>query len=85
MQDNTMKLSDGRTLGFSDYGKLNGIPIFLFHGTPGSRIMGLENELLIDKFGIRVIAPERPGYGLSDPKPERTIEDWATDMGAMAD
>lgn len=85
MQDNTMKLNDGRTLGFSDYGKPSGIPIFLFHGTPGSRILGLENEPLIEKYGIHVIAPERPGYGLSDPKPERTIEDWVTDIEALAD
>lgn len=85
MQDNTMKLNDGRTLGFSDYGKSNGIPIFLFHGTPGSRIFGLENEPLIEKYGIYVIAPERPGYGLSDPQPDRTIEDWVADIAALAD
>lgn len=85
MQDNTMRLNDGRTLGFSDYGKPGGIPIFLFHGTPGSRIFGFENEPLIEKYGIRVIAPERPGYGLSDPKPERTIEDWVTDIEELAD
>lgn len=85
MQDNTIKLNDGRMLGFSDYGKPDGIPIFLFHGTPGSRIFGLENEPLIDRYGIRVIAPERPGYGLSDPKPERKIKDWVTDVEALAD
>lgn len=84
MQDNTMKLNDGRILGFSDCGEPNGIPIFLFHGTPGSRIFGLESEPLIKKHGIRVIAPERPGYGLSDPKPERTINDWASDIEALA-
>ena len=85
MQDNTMKLNDGRTLGFSDYGNPEGIPIFLFHGTPRSRVFGLENEPLIKKYGVRVIAPERPGYGLSDPKPERKIEDWATDVKELAD
>lgn len=57
MQDNTLKLRDGRTLGFADYGKSEAIPIFLFHGTPGSRIFGLEDEPFIDQYGIRVIAP----------------------------
>lgn len=84
MQDNIMKLNDGRALGFAEYGKPSGIPIFVFHGTPGSRILGLENEPLIEKYGIRVIAPERPGHGLSDPKPERKIADWVTDLDALA-
>ncbi len=39
MQDNILKLHDGRKLGFSEYGKLDGIPLFLFHGTPGSRVI----------------------------------------------
>lgn len=85
MQDNTLKLRDGRTLGFADYGKPEAIPIFLFHGTPGSRIFELEDEPFIDQYGIRVIAPERPGYGLSDPQPHRKIKDWATDIEALAD
>ncbi|MDX1252869.1 MAG: alpha/beta hydrolase [Gammaproteobacteria bacterium] len=84
MQDNTMKLNDGRTLGFSDYGNPSDTPILLFHGIPGSRILGLENKPFIDRYGIRVIVPERPGYGLSDPKPERKIKDWVTDVEALA-
>ncbi|HRD48502.1 MAG: alpha/beta hydrolase [Candidatus Competibacter sp.] len=85
MQDNTMKLDDGRTLGYSVCGEENGIPIMFFHGTPGSRIFGLENGGLFKKYGAFVIAPERPGYGLSDRNPERTIESWATDIGELAD
>jgi pimeloyl-ACP methyl ester carboxylesterase len=29
--------------------------------------------------------PERPGYGLSDPDPQRTIKDWADDIEELAD
>ena len=86
MQDNTIKLKDGRHLGFSDYGKPDGIPLFLFHGTPGSRVFKrFENASWIKKYGMRVITPERPGYGLSDPAPERTIKDWASDVEELAD
>lgn len=85
MQDNTMKLHDGRNLGFSEYGKPEGIPLLLFHGTPGSRIFTrFENASWIEKSGLRVIAPERPGFGLSDPSRERTISDWASDVGELA-
>jgi pimeloyl-ACP methyl ester carboxylesterase len=84
MTDNCFRLKDGRILGYADCGKTDGIPIFLFHGTPGSRISGLEDEPLLEKYGIRVIAPERPGYGLSSPKPERTITDWVKDIEELA-
>ncbi len=80
MQDQTIKLNDGRTLGFSDYGNPNDIPIILFHGTPGSRVYGLEESSILEKFGIRIVAPERPGYGLSTPYQNRKILDWADDV-----
>jgi pimeloyl-ACP methyl ester carboxylesterase len=57
----------------------------LFHGLPGSRLAwGL---LPGDPFppGLRIIAPDRPGYGNSDPKPGRTLLDWADDVIALAD
>lgn len=85
MQDETMTLRDGRTLGFSDYGKPTATPILLFHGTPGSRICGLEDWSLLEQYRIRVIAPERPGYGLSDPNQGRKIMDWVGDVAALAD
>ncbi len=86
MNDNAITLHDGRKLGFAEYGKPDGIPLLLFHGTPGSRIIGaLENVPWTEKPGMRVITPERPGYGLSDPAPGRTIGDWANDIEELAD
>ena len=35
-QQTTIKLHDGRQIGFAEYGDLNGIPIFYFGGFPGS-------------------------------------------------
>jgi len=32
-----------------------------------------------------VIAPDRPGYGLSDFQPERAITDWPADVAETAD
>lgn len=86
MQDSVMKLHDGRKLGFAEYGKPGGIPLFLCHGTPGCRRMPrLETASWIRENGIRVIVPDRPGHGLSDPSPKRTIVDWATDAEELAD
>ncbi len=73
MQDNRAKLRDGRTLGFADYGAPEATPVMLFHGTPGSRVYGLEDDPLLDRFGVRFVCPERPGFGLSSPSPSRKI------------
>jgi len=86
MQDHTIKLKDGRHLGFAEYGSSAGIPLMLFHGTPGSRVFSqFENASWIEKFNMHIITPERPGYGLSDPAPKRTIKDWASDVEELAD
>ncbi|MGD8828332.1 MAG: alpha/beta hydrolase [Gammaproteobacteria bacterium] len=86
MDGYTITLKDGRQLGFCEYGRPDGIPLMLFHGTPGSRIMpGLAKAAWVDEFGLRVITPERPGFGQSDPAPGRTIAAWATDVEELAD
>lgn len=79
-------LKDGRHLGFAEYGSPDGIPLMLFHGTPGSRLMTfLEKAGWVARFGFRVLTPERPGYGLSDPAPGHAIGDWADDVAQLAD
>jgi pimeloyl-ACP methyl ester carboxylesterase len=35
--------------------------------------------------GLRIVAPERPGLGVSDPQPNRTVVDWTADVGDLAD
>jgi pimeloyl-ACP methyl ester carboxylesterase len=80
-------LADGRRLGYDEYGPANGKPILYFHGTPSSRKdwRALGNEGLPEKLGIRVIAADRPGMGLSSFQKERRIGDWPADAAAMAD
>jgi pimeloyl-ACP methyl ester carboxylesterase len=61
----TLKLKDGRTLGFAEYGDSQGKPIFEFHGNPSSRLgSGLFDETA-KRMGIRVIGIDRPGMGMS--------------------
>ena len=83
--DRTIKLKDGRTLGYIDIGNKEATPIFHFHGYPGSR---LEALLLADRDiinSIRIISVERPGMGLSDFKKGRTLLDWPDDVVELAD
>lgn len=85
MKDRSISLSDGRQLGFIDYGDPDGLPIFLLHGTPGSRVFGLENEPLIGEENLRIVTPERPGYGLSSPLEKRSISAYSSDIEELAD
>ena len=74
-------LPDGRKLGFAEGGDPKGAPVFYFHGFPGSR---LEVALLPAK-GLRLIGVDRPGYGMSTPRPWRKLADWPADIEALAD
>lgn len=88
MQDpegQTFILKDGRALGYRVLGDPDGTPLFFFHGTPGSRYCISVDDSIAQTEGLKIILPERPGYGLSDPKPDRTINDWATDVAELAE
>lgn len=84
MKDSFLTLKDGRKLGYIEYGNPHGMPIFLLHGTPGSRIFGLEDEPILEEEGLRVITPDRPGYGQSDPLKNRTIKSFSRDVEELA-
>lgn len=85
MGSQSFTLSDGRSLGFQCLGDSDGSPLFFFHGTPGSRLGLSENDLMAQIPGVRLIIPERSGYGISDPKPDRTLLDWPNDIAELAD
>jgi pimeloyl-ACP methyl ester carboxylesterase len=81
----TLRLEDGRLLGYAVYGDPEGWPIFYFHGFPGSRLEAQLADRVAARMGIRLIAVDRPGFGLSDFKPRRTIFEWPDDVVKIAD
>ncbi|MCH8919252.1 MAG: alpha/beta fold hydrolase [Chloroflexi bacterium] len=83
--DQTLPLRDGRNLGFAVYGDPDGTPEFFLHGFPGSRLGARIADKVAARLGIRVIALDRPGFGLSDFKTGRTIADWPDDLVEAAD
>jgi hypothetical protein len=80
----TLILPDGRTLGYAQYGLLTGPAVFYLHGLPGSRMEGALFDAPVIKPLARIIAVDRPGYGLSSPQPNRTILDHAKDIEYLA-
>lgn len=80
-----LQLDDGRLLGYATYGDPAGRPVFYFHGCPGSRLEAQLADQVAARMGIRLIAIDRPGFGLSDFKPRRTIFEWPDDVVKIAD
>ena len=83
--DRHIRLRDGRKLGYAEYGASDGRPVFLFHGTPGSRLLPHPDATIAVDLQVRLIAPDRPGIGLSDDQPGRELLDWPADVRALAD
>jgi pimeloyl-ACP methyl ester carboxylesterase len=80
-----LELPDGRLIGYAEFGGPTGWPVFFFHGLPGSRLSGRLTDADALALGARVIALDRPGYGLSDDQPRRRLIDWPTDVANCAD
>jgi pimeloyl-ACP methyl ester carboxylesterase len=83
-RDGAIGLPDGRRLAYAEWGTPSGSPVFLFHGTPGSRLFCPDYETTMSS-GVRLITVDRPGYGRSDPKRGRTLFDWTDDVARLAD
>jgi pimeloyl-ACP methyl ester carboxylesterase len=83
--DRDVKTADGRLLAVSTYGALDGHPVFLMHGTPGSRNGPRPRGIVLYRLGVRLICYDRPGYGGSDRHHGRSVADAAADVAAIAD
>ena len=83
----TIKLRDGRSLGYAEYGNPEGKPVFYFHGFLSSRLDWplFDTDAIAVRLGAHIIAADRPGYGLSDFKPGRQLLDWPDDVIELAD
>jgi pimeloyl-ACP methyl ester carboxylesterase len=56
-----------------------------FHSLPGSHVQPAFAEPIMHKYDIRLITPDRPGFGESDFQPGRTVRDWPADVVQLAD
>src|SRR5579863_97564 len=80
-----MSAPDGRRLAVDSWGATDGKPIFLLHGTPGSRNGPKPRASVLYRLGVRLISYDRPGYGGSERQKGRKVADAAWDVLAIAD
>ncbi|MGP8298998.1 alpha/beta fold hydrolase [Streptomyces inhibens] len=73
------RLSDGRLLGWAEWGPLDGVPVVLCPGAATSRWLGF-GAGVVEALGVRLVSVDRPGLGASTPAPGRTFSDFAGDI-----
>jgi pimeloyl-ACP methyl ester carboxylesterase len=83
-ENKVIRLHDGRSLGYVESGDVHGTPVLFFHGFGTTRVVCPPDEPA-RLLGIRLIAVDRPGLGLSTPKPGRRLLDWPDDVRQFAD
>ena len=84
--EGTIRIKDGRKLGYAEFGPATGHPLLWFHGTPGARRqLAPETRQLANEKGVRIICIERPGVGDSTPHRYRCIAEFAADIEHLAD
>ena len=83
--EGTLRTADGRALAYIERGSADGSPVFLLHGTPGSRFTRYPDPTEYERRNLRVVTYDRPGYGKSDPDRGRTVASATADIGAIAD
>lgn len=81
----TVTIDENRQVTYTEYGDAGGTPVVFLHGTPGSRRLATLFDTAAREHGIRLLAPDRPGYGQSSPWPNRSISDAGTFLTAVLD
>jgi pimeloyl-ACP methyl ester carboxylesterase len=84
MTDHSFKLRNGRQLGYAECGDPSGAVLFYHHGWPSGRRQGELMDRLGRAYGLRIVAPDRPGIGLSDHQPQRRLLDWPETLADLA-
>lgn len=80
---------EGRRLGYAVYGAPSAPPartILFMHGTPGTRLFFTHaHDAYAARHAVRVVVPERPGYGLSTPARARSLASTVAEMVQLLD
>jgi pimeloyl-ACP methyl ester carboxylesterase len=76
---------DGRTVRYCLYGPVDGFPVISHSGSPSTRFKRPDQVAAMWRGGVRVLMPDRPGYGGSTRRPGRTVADVVPDVRVLAD
>jgi pimeloyl-ACP methyl ester carboxylesterase len=76
---------DGSAIAVESAGEPGGAPVLLCHGLADTRLSARELAPVALELGLRVIVPDRPGIGGSDPRWLGRVVDWVRDAELVLD
>jgi pimeloyl-ACP methyl ester carboxylesterase len=81
----TVAVGSAREVGYYEYGDPDGRPVLAFHGVPACGAGFTFADEPGRARGLRVLAPDRPGVGLSTPVDEWDVGSYPAMVAAFAD
>jgi pimeloyl-ACP methyl ester carboxylesterase len=84
MHEGAVDTRDGRKVAYAEFGDPDGTPVVVCHGSAECRLVEVDPGWTATR-GVRVITSDRPGFGGSDPQPDRTLLGWASDAEDLID
>src|SRR4051794_1879020 len=83
-RDGVLDLPGGRRMTYALLGAPAGPLVVVLDG-PGSRGLARAASPIAAELGLRLAAPDRPGWGATTLDPKRGIADWPADHAALLD
>lgn len=80
-----MHRRDGAVIAVEVVGEPDALPVLLCHGLADSRLSAGWFRQAAAGLGLRLVAPDRPGIGCSDPRRLRRLADWVDDAALVLD
>jgi pimeloyl-ACP methyl ester carboxylesterase len=74
---------DGSVMRVEVAGEQRAAPVLFCHGLADSRLSARLFAQAARELGLRVVAPDRPGTGGTDPRRLRRLADWVEDAGLV--
>jgi len=83
----SLRTATGRVVGYYEYGAPSGRPVVAMHGTPASGAGYAWADAAARDLDVRIVAPDRPGIGASDPWRQRgaRVVDYPSELEAFVD
>jgi pimeloyl-ACP methyl ester carboxylesterase len=80
-----VRRGDGSVIAVEVVGEPGGVPVLFCHGLADSRLSARWFAPAAAELGLRLIAPDRPGTGGTDPLRLSTLADWAAEATLILD
>ncbi len=77
-----VRLSSGRMLSYASFGAVDGPTVVVLDGD-GTRTQARDAHDIAQRRHVRLIAPDRPGFGHSTPDRDGTLLSFADDLAQL--